>query len=105
MRKEIEKYQRQTEIIFDISFSVGVRWTTLNFEFRAKLMDHVGGSRALSGYVQDWANEFDIMWEALADEDGDKDDYIGAVTLFADDKLEKLCAEIGKQRLTEGRKP
>lgn len=95
----IEKYRRLQEIIFDISFNLGCDWKALDVDFRGQIMNRVNGSRGLSDLVQQWADEFDTVWETRLS--NDEHDYIEDIGNFTYEKLGQLCGETAKQRFTQ----
>ncbi|MGN8188699.1 hypothetical protein ACTJLD_22185 [Burkholderia sp. 22088] len=82
-----EALERQQEILADIAFEAGNRWARADSRACGKVIDALNGSRGLMEEFIDWANEFDMLWEAG---ELDQEDYIGELCRFADRKLTEL---------------
>ncbi|RQZ70139.1 hypothetical protein [Burkholderia sp. Bp9004] len=82
-----EALERQQEILADIAFEAGNRWARTDSTLCGKVIDALNGSRGLIEEFIDWANEFDLLWEAG---ELDPEDYIGELCRFADRKLTEL---------------
>jgi hypothetical protein len=95
---DLHAAQRQHEIIYDISFYIGLRWSSIVPEFRGRLMDHLDGSRGLGDKVREWAAEFDTWWETLAEDE--QYNYMSDIDDFTQKKFDEIIAEVTKDRLT-----
>lgn len=88
---------RKQEIIADIGFEVGYAWATTSDEICSQLIDDLEGSRGLMQKVIEWANEFDLFWEGLADNDPRRENYIPEICQFSIDKFTKMVAGAGER--------
>lgn len=89
-----EALARQQEILADIAFHAGARWATTSAIVTDMVMDKIGGSRGLIEEFKDWANEFDLLWEAG---ELDQNDYIGEVDAFTERQMHQLIMDSVKQ--------
>ena len=67
------------EVIFDMSFALGLRWPQIPMETKEKLMDELEGSRGLFNWVRYTAETFEAWWVALDEQDPRREDYYGEV--------------------------
>lgn len=79
-----------TEVLFDMSFALGIRWPQVPLIVRENLMDLLQGSRGLYDWVMHEATTFEEMWVALGEGDASKEDYYGEVDKWFDTALDKL---------------
>lgn len=97
MAKNAKDYARQQEILFDLSFQLGVLWKTMDSATSDAAMEVLGGSRGLFSRVKHWVEEFDHDWETR--EHDPELDYLDAVYTYATIKMGELMAEAGIEKL------
>lgn len=84
---------RTGEVIFDMSFQLGLRWIEVPLVVRQTMMDRLNGSRGLFDWVFAEAQAFDEMWMKLPEDDPRRDAYYSEVESRFASAFDKLVLE------------